>query len=147
MINPRLCDKVARQVLLDQSVIWHVTVEGANQIVAIPPGIRNPRITLTAMALGIPQAVHPVTGPALAKARRSEQAINEMFVGPRRVVGDKSGAFLGRGGQPNEHIGQAPDQRAAVCSPHRLQTSALDPGLNKGIDRVYSALTGNHGRL
>ncbi len=71
-IEPRLGEEVARDLLADELVIRDIGVEGADEVVAVPPRLGNAGITFAAMGVGIADEVHPVTGEVLAVPRRSQ---------------------------------------------------------------------------
>ena len=66
-------------------MIWSTgtsAVERADEVVAVPPRIRNLGIALAAVGLGKTNEVHPVARPAFAEARAREQAIGCVRDGP-----------------------------------------------------------------
>ena len=58
--------------------------------------------------------VEPVASPAFAIARRSEQTVDELFVGLRILVVDEGFDFRERGRQAMEIERKAADERAAI---------------------------------
>ena len=127
---------VAGDLLAEKLVVGLVGVERLDHIVAIPPGIGAELITLEAVGVGVVGDVEPVAGPAFAVVGRSEQAIDELFIGIGRFVGDKRGHFLGRGRQAEEVERQPADERAAIGlrGRHQLHFSELE--LDEPVDVV-----------
>ena len=86
-IGARGGQQVARDMLPDEAVVGHVGVEGANQIVAVAPGLRDGRVAFAAMRVGVADEVHPVAGEVLAVAGRGQQAVDDLGEGLGRGVG------------------------------------------------------------
>ena len=79
--------QVARQVFPDQLVIGNIRIQGSNQVVPVSVGIGNIGVALTAMRVRIPDPIHPVTCPTLAKLRRFQQFAYQLFDRRLRIIG------------------------------------------------------------
>ncbi len=106
--------RVARQLLFDKLRVRPIFVERSDQIIAVRPRVRTRLVFVVAVRLAVVHDVEPVTGPALAKMWRSEQAIDELFVSPRIAVGDERFHLRDAGRQAEQVEGQPADQRAAI---------------------------------
>ena len=97
---PRIVRKehVAGHLLLDKTAVGHVLVEGPNQVIAIRPGVVARPVLVMAVRLSEVDDVHPVPGPALAVLRTGQQALHDLLIGVRRVVGQEgvNGVWWGR---------------------------------------------------
>ena len=85
-------------MLTNELVIRNVLIEGPNQVIAIRPGMVARPVLVMAVRLGEVDDVHPVPGPALAVLRTSQQALHDLLIGVRRVVGQEgvNGVWWGR---------------------------------------------------
>src|SRR5262249_20310325 len=81
--RPRVVGKqlVASQLFLEKAVVRLVTIERLDDIVAISPGIGPDFIKLVAVAFGETDQVEPVSTPALAIVRRSQEAVDDPLPG------------------------------------------------------------------
>ena len=91
---------IAGDLLLDEAVIGLVLVERLDDVIAVAPGIRPRLVALESFAFGVAGEIQPVPRPAFAIVRRSEQAVDHLFVRVGRFVGDEGVDFFGRGGSP-----------------------------------------------
>src|SRR5262245_54715639 len=87
---------ITGQLLKNEPIKRLIVVEGFNDVVAIAPGIGKVLVMFETGAVSIAGHVEPETSPALAIVRRLQQPIDQVFVGPRRGVADKSLHFLWR---------------------------------------------------
>ena len=75
--------EVAGELLADELIVRDIGVEGADQVVAVAPGLRNRGITFAAVGVGVADKVHPVAGEVLAEAGRSQQPVDDLRVSLR----------------------------------------------------------------
>ena len=73
LIDALLRQQIAGDVLAHKLVVRHVVVEGADQVVAVAPGVVYLVIPLVAVRFRESHHIHPVPGQALAEMRRSQQ--------------------------------------------------------------------------
>ena len=97
---------------MTNSVVGLVAVEGADDVVAIAPGVGAVRVVLEAVGVGVADDVEPVAAPALAVVRRGEQAVDEFLVGVGRLVGEEGVDLFGRRRQAGQIERDAADERA-----------------------------------
>ena len=74
---------VAGELLGQEAVVGFVGVERPDDIVAVTPGVGAEGILPVAVRLGVANEVEPVPPPALAVARRGQQAVDQPLVGIR----------------------------------------------------------------
>ena len=105
--------EVAGELLDAELVVGEVSVQGLHDPVTVgPDGART--VFLEAVGVGVAGEVEPATGPAFAVAWRSEQPIDELFVGIWRFVVREGIGFFGRGRDPGEVERHASHERVAV---------------------------------
>ncbi len=106
-----------------------------------------------AVRVGIAGGIEPVERHPLAEVRAGEQAVDELFVGIGRFVGDERFDLFGGGRQAGEVERKAADERAAIGFRRRLQFLGVEAREDEVIDfisrpgfvrklRAVSALTG-----
>ena len=71
-------DFVAGQLLGQESAVRLIMIEGADDVVAISPGVWFGAVTLVSVGLGEADDVEPVASRALAKVRAGEKAIDQI---------------------------------------------------------------------
>src|SRR5262249_54128613 len=74
-------DLVAGELFLDEAIIGLVAVEGADDVIAVAPGIGSRVVGLETVALGVAGEVKPPRCLALSVLRGTQQAIDEPLVG------------------------------------------------------------------
>ena len=72
-------EQIPGEVFLQEPVIGHVLVEGADEVVAVLPGVSDGVVGLMAARLRVAHEVHPVARPTLAEVGGGEQLINGVF--------------------------------------------------------------------
>ena len=82
-------DLVAGKLLGDETVVGHVVVQGADDVVAIAPGLGTIGVRAVAVRLGVAHQVEPVPGPALAIPRARQQAIDQAIESAWVGIGDE----------------------------------------------------------
>ena len=95
-------DLIPRDLLPDETVVWLVRIEGADDVVAIAPGVRLLPIPLVAVALGEADQVEPMARPAFPVMGGAEEAVDEPFPGAGGRVGLERGHLLGGGGKAGQ---------------------------------------------
>ena len=94
----------------DEAIVWQVSVEGADDVVAIGVGVRVGVVAIEdrALRVGVARDVEPVAAPAFTIARRGEQLLDDFFKGIGRSVRFEGFDFVERGRQTGEiEIGAA----------------------------------------
>ena len=86
---------VAGELLADKLVVRQVAVEGADDVVAVFVSVGTETVLFVTFSFAVADDVEPMLCPALAVARRSEQAVDDFDVGVRGGVGEERG-LLGR---------------------------------------------------
>ena len=74
-------------------VVGDVGIEGADEVIAVTPGLRDGGISFAAVRVGVADEVHPVAGEVFAVARRGQEAVDDFGEGVCRGVGFESGDF------------------------------------------------------
>ena len=75
--------EVAGELLADKLVVGDIGVEGADQVIAIAPRLRDGGVAFAAVGVGVADEVHPVAGEVFAVTRRSQQPVDHLRVGLR----------------------------------------------------------------
>ena len=70
-VDARRLQQVAGELFADELVVGDVGIEGADQVVAVTPGLRDSGISFAPVRVGVADEVHPVAGEVFAVARRS----------------------------------------------------------------------------
>ena len=128
----RLRQQVAGDRLADQLRPGHVVVEGADQVVAVAPGVGDRRVALGTVGFGVAHPVHEVARPLLAELRAGQQGVDLGFV--------RSGCVRRRR-QAGEDKAGAPAQGLGIRARSRRQPVAGKPG----VDLVIDAAVRRHG--
>src|SRR5712672_404231 len=105
--------QVAGELLAYEPVVGLVLVVGLDHVVAIRPDAAE-IIQVQAVGIAVARHIEPIAGAVLAIARAREQAIDELFIGVARGVGDECRHFLRRWRQAGQIVAHAPDERAAI---------------------------------
>ena len=120
----------------DQLVVGDVGVQGSNQVVAVTPGVWRLGVALTAVGFAVADQVHPVAGPLFAEVGRVHEVVHQVFVSPRRGIGDEGLDLSGEGWQSPQIVGKAPDQRVPVRCRRRFQPLLLQSGQDEPVHRM-----------
>ena len=96
-----------------------------DHVIAIPPCGDEKVVGLEPGRVGVAHQVQPVAAPTLAVARRSEQAIDQLFVGVGGLVVDELFHLLRRGRKSMEIEVGAPRKGAAVGFGREMQPLLL----------------------
>ena len=105
---------VARELLLHEARVRLVLVERADHVIAIGPGIAPRLVLVVAVRFAVVHHIQPVASPALAVARRGEQAVHQLLVGVGRAVGDEGLNLFPRGRQAVQIVGEPADQGGRI---------------------------------
>ena len=74
-------DEVAGEVFADELVVGDVVVEGADEVVAVAPGVGSVGVAFGAVGFAVADDVHPAAGHAFAEFWGGEEAVDDLFVG------------------------------------------------------------------
>src|SRR5262249_10217200 len=119
----------------DETVVRFISVQRADDIIAVAPRPRTVVVVLEALRLGKADNVEPVTAPLLPIVRRGEQPIDQFLVRVWRGIVNKRVDGFRSGGQAGQVEGEAADQSAPVGLRRRLGAFADQPPQDEGIDR------------
>src|SRR5207253_5052415 len=101
-------DLVAGVLLADELVVGFVFVQGADEVIAVAPGVGFFTVALVAVGLGVANDVEPEAGPALAVAGGGEEVIDHFLESAIRWIGGETLDFFWGGGKsPEVEIGAA----------------------------------------
>jgi hypothetical protein len=105
---------VPRDLLLDESRVRFVVVEGANHVVPIVIRVRPEFVLVVAVRIGVMNDIQPVPRPALSVAGRREVTVDQLFVCKRIGIAHEFLNLFGSRRQTEQIELEPPDQRAAV---------------------------------
>lgn len=103
---------VAGELFADETVVALVGVEGADQVIAIAPGVGALGVEFKAIGVGVANYIEPLLRPAFAIALAGHEAVEEAFVGFGAFVFQEGGDFVGSGREAGEIKGCAADEGA-----------------------------------
>ena len=132
-------DLVSGDLLADEAVEGAVLVEDADDVVPVAPERRPVAVDGEAVGVGVAHDVEPVPRPALAVARRREEAVDD---GGRRLelrpgVADVGVDILRGRGETREVDGDAADPDAARHRGSRFEAARLQPCEDESVDGVF----------
>ena len=107
-------EPIAGDVFLQELVVGNIRIERPDQVVAIPPRVRDAEVLLVPIRLGKADEVHPMACPLLPKAGRLEQAVHHFLKGLGRRIGQERGDLFRLRWEPGEVEGDTANQRWAV---------------------------------
>ena len=119
-------EQIAGNLLPDELVIGQIAIEGGDDVVAVPVGVRVGQILVETVRLRIADDVEPVPAPTFTVAGRVEQTIDQPGERFGRVVGQEGVDFLRCRRQAVQIERGAADQRPPVGRPRRLQPFRLE---------------------
>ena len=102
---------ISGQLFPNELVIGLIAVEGANDVVAVPPGVRFSLVGLVTVGLSEAHQIKPMTSPLLAVMRGLQQAIDQVFPSLCRWVVNEGLDGLRRRRQAGEIVGDPSNQR------------------------------------
>ena len=127
---------IARNLLLNETVVRLVGVERLNDIIAIAPGIGSDFVGFEPFTLGVARQVEPMSGPAFAVTRGSQQAVHDFVEGLRRVVLPERIDFLGCRRQANQVKGRAAYQSDFVRARREFESLRLQFGEHERVNWI-----------
>ena len=127
-------EEVAGELLDEELVVGFVVVEGADDVVAVAPGVAVGDVFVHAVGVGVAGDVEPVAGPARAVLGRGEEAVDEVAEGVGGVVGEEGGDFGGGGWEAGEVEGGAADEGVAVGGRGGGEVVFFEFGEDEGVD-------------
>src|SRR5688500_16631119 len=77
---------IASELLADKLVVRLIGIERANHVIAKPPGLRTKLVPIKAIAVAVANHVEPQPRRVLAIAWRSQELVDQSFVGIRPLV-------------------------------------------------------------
>jgi hypothetical protein len=104
-------ERVAGDLLANESRIEFILVEGADDPVAVRPGKIATLVLVVAVRVAVVNDVQPVPAPAFAVARRGQQAVDELGVGVGAVVAQEGRDLVGGRRQSVQVEGESAQQR------------------------------------
>ena len=69
-VDARGLQEVAGELLTDELVVGHVGIEGADEVIAVAPSLRDGGISFATVRVGVTDEVHPVASEVFAVAGR-----------------------------------------------------------------------------
>ena len=90
-VGCRGVERVAGQLFFDEAGVGLVVIEGADDVIAVGPGVGAELVLIVAMGIAVVDHVEPVAAPAFAIARGGEQTVGGAADGGGQVLG---GFFL-----------------------------------------------------
>ena len=127
---------VPGQLLPHKLVVRFVDVEGADDIITVPPRLGPVVIRLVAVGVGVSHEVKPEGRLPLTVAWTVEQAIDQFPVGVRRIVIQKRGDLSRRRRQAGEVEAHAANQRPAIRRWGRRQLLSSQLAGDKVVDCI-----------
>ena len=127
--------KIAGELFDGELIEGHVRVQRIHHPIAPRPH-RTLGVALEAVSIGVAREIEPVPSPAFAVAGRGEEALDKLFIGVGRAVGDKRSDFYGRGRQAVEVEAHAADEGGAVGLGGGSDFFRREPGENEGVDGI-----------
>ena len=86
--------KVARELLLEELVVWLVLVECRDDIVAIPTCVPVDQVLIEPVGISVSSDVQPVPSPTFSVSRGGQQSIDDTTECVRVVICEKRLHFL-----------------------------------------------------
>ncbi len=74
-MSPGRPKQIARDVFPHELVVGNIRIEGPDQVIAIPPGVRDVEVLFMPIGFGEANEVHPVARPAFTVMRRCQQTV------------------------------------------------------------------------
>src|SRR5262249_13414828 len=97
-------EHVAGDLLLNESPIGLILVEGADDVIAVRPGVGAGLVLVVAVGVAVVDHVEPVSAPPLAAGRRGQPPVPAALVRGRRGGGRRGGGG-GAGGSGRRPAG------------------------------------------
>ena len=131
------------ELRLHEPVVRHVVVERLNHPVAKNVRALERHVAATLgieaahIVLGVTCDIQPMTSPAFAIARRSQQTVHHFCVCIRRMVVDEGVDFFWRWRQAGQIQRRAPDERLPIRRRNRLQSRGVAAWLEQSDQYLY----------
>ena len=126
-------EQVAGELPGDELVVRQVVVKRLDHPVAPGPDFAF-AVHLEAVAVGIAGHVQPVHRHAFAEVFGREQAVHQLRVCGRRLVGDEGRHFLRRGRQAGEVKSDPADERGRIGFGLQLEAAFGETGAHERVD-------------
>ena len=127
---------IAGQLLDDETIVRFVIIEGADDIIAIAPGVRPFIIVGESVRIGISNHVEPMLAPLLTIARTIQKTFYDLLEGFWRLVFHKGVDFRRRRRQAGEIKGCPSNKCDLFCRTGGSDAFFLQLFIDKGIDRI-----------
>ena len=131
-------EQIAGELLAEKLGVGEVAIEGVDDPVAVAPRLAKVALwrELDEIAsVGVADEVEPVPPPALAVARRGEQAIDDGVEGVGGIIGEKRGGLLRGRREPDEIERRPAEERPLVGGGGRLEACRFDSSEDEAVDR------------
>ena len=132
---------VARELFGDELVVGKVCVEGADDVVAIGPGVFAVEVGFGAVGFGPADDIEPMLGPAFAEVGGGQLGIDESgvgFFGIGSIGFFEGGHFFGCGRKSGEGDVDALDECPGVGGRVGSEAGIFEFCLQEGVDGVFS---------
>jgi hypothetical protein len=123
-------------LFLNEAIKRLIGIERAYDVVPVSPGVWVEMVCLEPSRIGVANHIQPMTAPALAVLRQSEQPINNFRKCVRRAIRYKGLHLFRRRRQPDQVKCNPPEKGTFVGGACRLETLFALLGLNKTINGV-----------
>lgn len=129
-LNVRIArvEKVASDLFHHEAIKRKVLIESADDVIAETPCVGADVILLIAVGFSVADDVEPVASPALAIGGRSEEAVDEFFVGVGGRVVEEGVDFGWCGREAGEVESRAADEGATAGRRGEFETLCLEGG-------------------
>ena len=133
--------RVSGDLFLHEAAVRLVAVEGADNVVAVRPGVGAGLVLVVTVSVAVVDDVQPVARPAFAVAGRGEQPLDQLLVGQRVGVGDELADFIRGRRQAKQVVVHTADQRVAIGLGGMGQLLFAELGRDEVVDRVPRPVT------
>ena len=134
LIERRIRQKVARELLDGKSIEWLVAVERPDYPVAIRPDAAAIVVVVKAVGVAVTRRIEPIPRAVLAVLRRGQQPVDHLRVRIGGRIGDERRHVFRARGQARQVQRHAPDQRAAIGFGIRRESGRFHLREDKSID-------------
>ena len=135
LIEPRVGQHVASELLDGELVEGQVAVEGLHDPVAVGPDVADV-VEVEAVGVAVAYRIQPEASEMFAEAGGGQQARDGAVVGIGRLVREKRVELWQRGRQPRQIQRQAPQQRRACGGGGEGEAARRELGTDETIHRV-----------
>ena len=124
--------QISGDVFPGKLIVRDILIEGANQVIAIAPGVGLVVVELMAIGFCVADQIHPVASPALAVMGRGQQPVDDTSEGIWAVVVEKRPDFL-RLGRQTCQVKRHPPEECGTAS-RRPGAKSFELGEKEAID-------------